>query len=390
MPSLIRKRGVLRYKGKVPIPDQPGKTKERLFPDNSENSRKKALEWEIKTELELKADMSQRQFPTHSDYVTIQEWANAHLEDAETRCVKQTFNEKHAAFKRLFAFPHVRSDLTVDILANGHDGNQTTIAYGFLKFQKTKRGGNAANKDRKNLARAWNWGVKYIANFPRNMINPFSVVEPFSRIKKPRYVPPESDFWKIYDVAEGQDKIMLLTYYKTAARKSEIFRLQRSDLDFNQGQVRLWTRKRRGGDFEYDWLPMDAELKRDLESWLEYRFSQPTIDDKHVFVCLDQSPFTDQYYGKPFLHRQHLMKRLCKRAKVPRFDFHSIRHLVATKLYHEGKSLSYIQWFLRHTSANTTVNYLKSLGIDAARRKDVGLILTRPKVINLDQKKKAS
>ena len=135
---------------------------------------------------------------------------------------------------------------------------------------------------------------------------------------------------------------------------------------------------------------MDAELKQDLETWLKYRFSQPTIDDRHVFVCLEPSTFTDQYYGKPFLHRQHLMKRLCKRAKVQRFDFHSIRHMVATKLYHEGKSLSYIQWFLRHTSANTTVNYLKSLGIDAARRMDVGFILTRPKVIHLDQKKKAS
>lgn len=393
MPNLIRKRGFLRYKGKVPIPDMPGKTKEKLFKDDSEASRKEALEWEIKTELLLKEEATkqiQHQIP--SDCVTIQEWSNAHLGDVESRCVKKTFDEKKASFKRLFAFNQVNPDEPVDTLAYGHEKNRTTVAYNFLKYQKTKRGGNAANKDRKNLARAWNWGAKYISGFPRNLINPFAAVESFPRIKKPRYVPPEQDFWKVYDVAEGQDKIMLFIYFKTAARRSEIFRLKLSDLDFSNGQIRLWTRKRRGGDFEYDWLPMDEELTKDLKDWLKFRKAQPTIDEDHVFVSLDETPFCDQFYGKPFKYRQHLMKRLCKKAKVKPFDFHSIRHMVATKLYHEGKSLSYIQWFLRHTSASTTVNYLKTLGIDAMKRRDVGYILTRPQagLVEFPQKKKAS
>ena len=388
MPSLIRKRGVLRYKAKVPVPEDPGKTKEKLFPDNSEASRRAAVEWEIKTEFQLNQKVEQPRTPLVC--VTIQGWANAHLGDVETRCVKKTFDEKHSAFKRLFAFVQINPDDFVDVLASGHAANQTTIAYNFLKYQKTLRGGNAANKDRKNLARAWNWGVKYLAGFPKNMVNPFMVVEPFAKVKKPRYVPPEDDFWKVYDVAEGQDKVMLLTYYKTAARKSEVFRLQPADLDFNQGQIRLWTRKRQGGDYEYDWLPMDPELETALKAWVEFRFSKATLDDDHVFVCLDETPFCDPYHGRPFKVRQHLMKRLCKKAKVKKFGLHAIRHMVATKLYHEGKDLSYIQWFLRHTSATTTVNYLKSLGIDAAKRKDVGLVLTRPKVISLDEKKKAS
>jgi hypothetical protein len=28
--------------------------------------------------------------------------------------------------------------------------------------------------------------------------------------RQPRYVPPEEDFWKVYEKAEGQDKVMLL------------------------------------------------------------------------------------------------------------------------------------------------------------------------------------
>ena len=49
-----------------------------------------------------------------------------------------------------------------------------------------------------------------------------------------------------------------------------------------------------------------------------------TSDKEHVFVCLDQTPFCEQYYGQPFIKRQHLMERLCKKAKVKPFGFHGV------------------------------------------------------------------
>jgi integrase len=63
---------------------------------------------------------------------------------------------------------------------------------------------------------------------------------------------------------------------------------------------------------------------------------------------------------------------------VKPFDFHAIRHLVATKMYHEGKELSYIQYFLRHLSPNTTVNYLRSLGLDGLIKAGIDDVLKRP------------
>ena len=57
------------------------------------------------------------------------------------------------------------------------------------------------------------------------------------------------------------------------------------------------------------------------------------------------------------------MKRLCKRAKVPAFGFHAIRHLSASILARAGVPLPTIQMILRHKSSHTTARYLHSIGI---------------------------
>ena len=61
------------------------------------------------------------------------------------------------------------------------------------------------------------------------------------------------------------------------------------------------------------------------------------------------------------------MKKLCEKAKVKPFGFHSIRHLSASILYHKGYSVSVIQAFLRHKSPTTTNRYLQSLGLEMTR-----------------------
>jgi len=53
------------------------------------------------------------------------------------------------------------------------------------------------------------------------------------------------------------------------------------------------------------------------------------IEHTAVFVCLDQTEFTREYYGKPFMYRLQFMRRLCDRAKVKRFGFHGIRAFIS-------------------------------------------------------------
>jgi integrase len=363
MPSLIKKNGVIRYRASVPMPEEPGKRKQKLYPDDSKKSYKNALLWEEETKKQLKEELVQEAVMA-SFNVGI--WSDLYLDDVKNRCVKKTYEEKCSAFSRLFKYELIDSTMPLSELVDS-ELSETSLARDFLNFQFEKRGGNAANKDRKNLSTGWNWGQITLRDFPKNLINPFYSVERFPKKSFPRYVPSLEDFWKVYDVAEGQDKVMLLFSYHLATRRGETFRAKKSDIDLKNEKIRLWTRKRKGGNLEFDWMPMTQELKTALLSWLEVRMSQPTIDTEHIFVCLDQTPFCDQYYGKPFKNRQHFMRRICTKAKVKAFGFHAIRHLAATVQYHNGQGLNWLQAFLRHKNATTTEKYLKSLGLKPLR-----------------------
>ena len=312
--------------------------------------------------------------------LTVMEWAEIYLDDVQRRFARKTYDEKRSAFKGFLSYEAVNSDMSVEKI-------NVTIADNHLSEQNDLRSGYAANKDRKNLSCAWDWGVKKIPEFPRDLINPFRTVEKFSEERFPRYVPPEEDFWKIYNIADGQDKIMLLSSLHLASRRGELFRLKRQDIDFKNDTITLWTKKRKGGNLEPDVLPMTKELREAMLPWCRIRLSHDTIDKEHVFICLDKTPFCKEYYGKPFQKRQHFMKRICKKAGVKSFGFHAIRHLTASILYRKGYSVSFIQKVLRHQNPTTIEKYLRSLGIEDVRNGMDEALSSGGNIISFDQKK---
>jgi integrase len=204
-------------------------------------------------------------------------------------------------------------------------------------------------------------------------------------IRTPRYVPPEEGFWKVYEKAEGQDKVMLLAFLHLAGRRSEIFRMTWEDVDFGNSRVRIWTRKRTDGTFEYDWLPMTAELIKSLMRWWE---QGPIKDSPYVFLSSDELECNRENYGKPFKYRQYFMRKLCDDAEVKRFGFHSIRHLTASILYKLGYEVTVIQSILRHKSSGTTERYLKSIGIELVREALEDLSWEKAEVIELKPEKR--
>jgi len=205
------------------------------------------------------------------------------------------------------------------------------------------------------LIAAWNWAKRYLPRWPKE--NPFANTEKQSSEEHPRYIPPVEDFWTVFDLATGQDKIMLLAYLHTAARRTELFELTWDDVDFAGHRIRLWTRKRKGGR-EFDWVTMTNELEAALKQW---RHLTPFPQSERVFLCADQNPFCREAYGKPFRYRQHWLPRLCEKAGVPRSGIHAIRHLSASILDDQGYPIATIQTLLRHKNANTTSRYLHKL-----------------------------
>jgi len=309
---------------------------------------KKAVAWESESRLN-----PEKIWPEKTNTVSLFDWSQAYLNIAQIQFAKVTYDEKRLTFRRFLK--ELDPDLPVTELTSG-------LVEAYMTKQMDDRSGYAANKDRKNLVAAWNWGMEYMTpKLPEP--NPCQIKKK-AEIRSPRYVPPEIDFWKIYKLASDQDRVMLLSFLHLAARRGEIFRMTWEDIDFNDNQVRLWTRKRTGGHYEYNWLPMTKMLKEALLWWQENR---PIKDSPNVFLCLEKKNFCQEVYGKPFKYRQHFMGHLCERAKVKPFGFHAIRHLTASTLYKLGCVLAEIQSVMRHQSATTTAKYIKSLGCEVVR-----------------------
>jgi len=228
-------------------------------------------------------------------------------------------------------------------------------------------GGNVTNnKVVKNMKSSWNWGKKFIPGFPN--INPFDLIEKYPETRKPRYVPSLEDFYTMLegdynDPPSEQDKLMLLTYLYTGARRSEVFRLRiSSDVDFATGTIRLTHRKSGGRGWEQAALPMLDDLYDLLLA--------------HVQTCKTDYLFTDPETNKPYTSRQHAMKKWCTRAGVKPFGWHSIRHLTATVLAQKNVPMEQIQQTLRHHNLSTTEKYIGRYGV----LKEHLAVLSNPKV----------
>lgn len=336
-----------RYKGVVQV---RGIRKEKYFP-YTKQGHAEAKAWEKEERKRLKDKLDNAEVPTKE--LTVADWLNEYLDWVKEIQSKRTIQEKESnnkLFMEAIGKKTKVKDLSLPRIMR------------FLMKQFKTRSGYAANKSRKNLATAWEWGRRHIEGFPEGG-NIFRLADTFPEKRSPRYVPPEQDFWKVCELTEGQDRVMLLFALHTAARRNEIYRAQVDDLDFERLTVRLSTNKREHGNTEFDFIPMTQTLKTVLLKWLEER----PIKTKHLFVNLSEHNYANEFYGKPFVARQHFIGRLCEKAGVKAFTWHCIRHLTASILYHQGLPRSVIQQILRHKSPGTTDRYLKKIGLDESR-----------------------
>lgn len=296
------------------------------------DTKSEAKQWEIAKKSELEKGLVCPSNPVF----TLLTWSESYLAYSSEKHSLKTLNEKKLAFRKLFA------SLSSEIVASDlHKG----AALAHFATQSRERSGYAANKDRKNLVAAWNWAAEYLPNFPPR--NPF-LTDRFSEERCARYIPPEKDFWAVYKKAESdRDKLMLLCYLHLAARKTEIFRLRREDVDLDRQQVGLCTKKRKDGSLHWDWLPMTDRLHKAMS--------------EHLASAPGPWVFPDLHTGEPYIARQHWLSRLCRKAKVKPFGLHGIRHLSASILVSSRVSLLDVQTILRHTNLTTTQRYVHRL-----------------------------
>ncbi len=298
-----------------------------------------ASDWETDKRRELESPAPPSSAASTAT-VSLLEWSNAYL-DYAMRYVPKTYSEKKMIMARLVKHPGLDPLMPAASLTAGQ-------ALEILQAQFLSRGGNAANKERKTLVAAWGWGVTF-KKLPKQ--NPFLDVPAYPERRVPRHVPKEEEFWRVVDVAQGQDKTMLLAFLHTAARRGELFRLTWADLDFEDNTVRLTTRKRKDGSMEEDWIPMTGELRKELLAHRE-RFGGEAED--LVFMHRE-----GRHKDEGFLEDRKFLRGLCAKAEVRFFDRHSIRHLTASILARLGVPAVVIQGVLRHKRLSTTERYVK-------------------------------
>lgn len=91
-------------------------------------------------------------------------------------------------------------------------------------------------------------------------------------------------------------------------------------------KVRLYTRKRKDGALEFDWIPIADQLF-------------PVLNDHVQYLAPDAWVFPNPATGLPYFEREKWMRRLCSSSGVKPFGLHGIHHLTASILSEKNAPL---------------------------------------------------
>ena len=294
-------------------------------------TRREAVKWESEKRVELGA---RPPVQIHSTY--LHELATDYLEHCGPRMRYNTVRQKAHVYRSFISF--VGGDLPVELVTPKQVSDYLTM------IANTKNN-ITSNRHRRDLAALFSWGIEQETIDCRN---PVRRIEKLPEEKGSRYIPPVEDIAAVRMAAERDERDFIETIYNLAARRGEVLRLTWEDVNFEQGWVRLHTRKRKGGELQADYVPMNDTLHGILKS----RWKSRDRNSERIFR------FTLQ-------ELRRMMANLCTRAGVKPFTLHAIRHHVASILNDSGKaSMKQIQTILRHRRQTTTEQYLHTIDAD--------------------------
>ena len=152
----------------------------------------------------------------------------------------------------------------------------------------------------------------------------------------------------IDDPLGHRDRTMLEVLYATGLRVSELISLKQSQINLNQGVLRI----RGKGDRER-LIPLGEEAQR----WLREFISGPRLEillerqSDHLFPTRRGDRMTRQAFW-------HIIKRYAKKAQIGgKLSPHTLRHAFATHLLNNGADLRVVQLLLGHSDLSTTQIY---------------------------------
>ncbi len=145
-----------------------------------------------------------------------------------------------------------------------------------------------------------------------------------------------------------RDRTMLEVLYATGLRVSELINLKQSEINLNQGVLRVTGK----GERER-LIPLGDEA----QSWLREFIAGPRVEillerqTDYLFPTRRGDRMTRQAFW-------HIIKRYTKKAEIEgKLSPHTLRHAFATHLLNNGADLRVVQMLLGHSDLSTTQIY---------------------------------
>jgi integrase len=175
--------------------------------------------------------------------------------------------------------------------------------------------------------------------------------------------------------------------FKTGLRISEFVGLQKSDIDFENGLIRVDHQLQRTRNMEYiiedtktpdgeRFLPMTPEVRECFEIILAKRKKpkiEPTVRDMngkiyHGFLYLDKNykPMVALHWEKYFQHIVTKYNNIYK-VEMPKVTPHVCRHTYCSNMAKSGMNPKTLQYLMGHADISITLNVYTHVGAEDAK-----------------------
>jgi integrase/recombinase XerD len=148
-------------------------------------------------------------------------------------------------------------------------------------------------------------------------------------------------------VVGRRDFAILTVLARLGLRAGEVAKLQLRDIDWRNGEMVV-----RGKGNRMARLPVPVDVGEAIVGWLQR--GRPRCDCPYVFTRM-RAPIAGLSAGGVSM----VVATACRRAGLPVFHAHRLRHTVATELLRAGAGLVEVGQVLRHRSQHTTSLYAK-------------------------------
>ena len=198
--------------------------------------------------------------------------------------------------------------------------------------------------DRPNTHSGYHSAIKlYFEKVAKVGIEKFKYIERPKKEKRLPIIIDNSDIQKLFNVCKNvKHKAIMLTFYATGVRRSELLNIKISDIDSKRGVIRII-----GKGNKERLVPLNDVLLGYLRVY--YKEYKPK-------VWLFENDETHQQYSAGSI--KEFMNKYKKLAGITSpVTPHKFRHSSATMLLEQGTDLRIIQELLGHSSSKTTEIY---------------------------------